>query len=146
MDFGLLFNKGLALEWPEIVPFRLTHNFVHAMGPQGVEGLFRKCCEITMRVMHSQEATLMSVLRPFIYDPTINWTKTLQRPNGTERIDEGAKNNLECVHDRLNGFITVKGKKADLPLSVEGHVNYLISEATDINNLCQMYWGWGPYY
>lgn len=30
-------------------------------------------------------------------------------------------------------------------LSVEGQVNQLILESINIDNLCQMYIGWGPY-
>lgn len=41
VDFNCLFNKGLAFEYPERVPFRMTHNMVKAMGPTGVEGMFR---------------------------------------------------------------------------------------------------------
>lgn len=32
-----------------------------------------------------------------------------------------------------------------LAMSVEGQANNLILEATNIDNLCQMYVGWGPY-
>lgn len=49
VDFNCLFNKGELFEIPEVVPFRLTHNMVHAMGPLGVEGSYRRCCEITMK-------------------------------------------------------------------------------------------------
>lgn len=42
VDFNCLFNKGLAFEYPERVPFRMTHNMVKAMGPTGVEGMFRQ--------------------------------------------------------------------------------------------------------
>ena len=34
-----------------MVPFRLTHNMVAAMGPMGYEGIFRKSMEATLRVM-----------------------------------------------------------------------------------------------
>ncbi|TMW41426.1 hypothetical protein DOY81_013495 [Sarcophaga bullata] len=68
VDFNCLFNQGESFAYPEIVPFRLTHNMVFAMGPLGVEGLFRKCCEITLRVLKDESKTLMSVLRPFVYD------------------------------------------------------------------------------
>lgn len=147
VDFGYLFNKGEKLEWPEIVPFRLTHNMVHAMGPQGIEGLFRKCSEITMRVIQHQEYTLMTVLRPFVYDTTVNWTKTIKKQqNSSERIDEEAKFNLQRVKGRLQGFVTNDFLGPNLPLSIEGLVSHLIKEATDINRLCCMYWGWGPYY
>ena len=46
---------------------------VSAMGPTGVEGMFRHSCEITNRVMRQQIDQLMSVLRPFLYDPLVTW-------------------------------------------------------------------------
>lgn len=48
---------------------------VHAMGPFGVEGTYRKSCEISLRVLRSQAKTLMSVLTPFAYDPFGSWGK-----------------------------------------------------------------------
>lgn len=44
---------------PEVVPFRLTQNMVHAMGPMGTEGLFRQACEVTLRLMRDQREPLM---------------------------------------------------------------------------------------
>ena len=41
VDLNMLFEKGKELKVPEIVPFRLTPNMVHAMGSTGVEGPFR---------------------------------------------------------------------------------------------------------
>ena len=35
-------DQGENFAVPELVPFRLTHNMVFAMGPLGVEGLYRK--------------------------------------------------------------------------------------------------------
>ena len=35
VDFGCLFDHGLNLETPERVPFRLTQNILHTMGPCG---------------------------------------------------------------------------------------------------------------
>ena len=46
VDLNCLFNKGDELKIPEVVPFRLTHNMVDAMGPTGVEGPFRVACEV----------------------------------------------------------------------------------------------------
>ncbi|KAJ2748090.1 hypothetical protein GGI19_006264, partial [Coemansia pectinata] len=48
VDFNCLFEKGMTLEKPEKVPFRLTHNMVDAMGVTGYEGTFRKTCEMTL--------------------------------------------------------------------------------------------------
>lgn len=116
VDFNCLFNKGETFEYPEVVPFRLTHNMVEAMvcsfdwliihiiiyllihqGPLKTEGIFRRSCEVTMRVMRDQNDPLMrwthwnnyelnsdpayyyfllfSVLKTFIYDPLVEWNK-----------------------------------------------------------------------
>lgn len=55
VDFGCLFDRGLALEVPEMVPFRLTQNVIDSFGVSGVEGAFRKCAEITLQVRRGGE-------------------------------------------------------------------------------------------
>ena len=50
VDLSCLFDRGLSLEKPELVPFRLTQNLVDAFGPAGYEGPFRRCSEITLQV------------------------------------------------------------------------------------------------
>ena len=42
VDFSCLFEMGLALAVPEVVPFRLTQNLVDALGVTGYEGVFRQ--------------------------------------------------------------------------------------------------------
>ena len=42
--------QGLTLEAPEVVPFRLTQNLVDGFGASGVEGVYRKSCEVTLQV------------------------------------------------------------------------------------------------
>ena len=149
VDFNCLFNKGETFDYPEIVPFRLTHNMVDAMGPLGVEGIFRRACEVCMRVMRHQDDSLMSVLKSFIYDPLVEWSKPSKgRSNPTETGEiknEKGQTHVSNIEARLKGVLKTKSKVRGLPLSVEGHVNYLIKEATDENNLCQMYIGWAPY-
>ncbi|XP_062565656.1 serine/threonine-protein kinase ATR-like [Armigeres subalbatus] len=145
VDFNCLFNKGETFEVPELVPFRLTHNMVKAMGPLGVEGLYRKCCEITLRVLQNQTPTLMSVLKPFVYDPLVSWSKITKHDGTTERTDPHAMNNVKHIEERLKGFVRIHGKTSQMPLSVEGQVNHLIIEATNQDNLCQMYIGWAGY-
>lgn len=51
--------QGETFDVPEVVPFRLTQNMVHAMGPMGTEGLFRQACEVTLRLMRDQREPLM---------------------------------------------------------------------------------------
>lgn len=144
VDFNCLFNKGESFEYPEKVPFRLTRNMVNAMGPLGVEGLFRKCCEITLKVLQEQTPTLMSVLRPFVYDPLMSWGRTKTDGN-KERTDIKAMANVKHIEDRLKGFVKTNGKNSNMPLSTEGQVNFVISEAVSIDNLAAMYLGWAAY-
>ncbi|KAM4771138.1 serine/threonine-protein kinase ATR [Rhinophrynus dorsalis] len=151
VDFNCLFNKGETFEVPEIVPFRLTHNMVNGMGPMGTEGLFRRACEVTMRLMRDQREPLMSVLKPFLHDPLVEWSKPARggskaQVNETgEVINEKAKTHVLDIEQRLQGVIKTRNRVKGLPLSIEGHVHYLIQEATDENLLSQMYLGWAPY-
>ncbi|RWS05005.1 hypothetical protein B4U79_11546 [Dinothrombium tinctorium] len=159
VDFNVLFDKGRALAYPEVVPFRLTHNMIDAMGATGYEGPFRKTCEATLRVMREQSDALMSVLKPFVYDPLLEW-KTIdksekQRHRGRSSINdadlveifnEQAQICLNQIEDRLKGNLTMDNKPMGLPVSVSGQVSYLIGEATNVKNLAQMYIGWASFY
>ncbi|PZC86486.1 hypothetical protein B5X24_HaOG209205 [Helicoverpa armigera] len=144
VDFNCLFNKGEAFEWPERVPFRLTHNMEAAMGPLKHEGMFRKSCEAVMRALRAQTAALMSVIEPFVYDPLVSWGRVRPVDCG-ERTNEQALQHLLHIKQRLNGMVRTKNKQLSLSLSPEGQVEHLIVEATSIHNLCQMYIGWGPF-
>ncbi|XP_033108232.1 serine/threonine-protein kinase ATR-like isoform X2 [Anneissia japonica] len=151
VDFNCLFNKGETFDCPELVPFRLTHNMVDAMGPMGYEGVFRKACEATMQVMRDQRDPLMSVLKAFIYDPLVEWSKPsrgrVATHNETGEINnEKAVTHVTDIELRLQGILKNKKKKHGLPLSIQGHVHHLIQEATDELNLCQMYIGWAPFF
>lgn len=126
VDFNCLFNTGESLKVPETVPFRLTHNMVSAMGPLKYEGPFRRACETAMRVLRTQARTLNSVLKPFVY---------------TEKKGE-VEANVRNIEQRLAGFVKLADKTM-VKLSVEGQVNHLILDATSVDNLCQLYYGWG---
>lgn len=65
----------MTFDKPEKVPFRLTHNMVDAFGVTKIEGVFRKCCEESLRVLRENRESLMSVLETFIHDPLCEWNK-----------------------------------------------------------------------
>lgn len=59
-----------------------------------------------------------------------------------------AVEHIKNIEQRLKGLVRSQGKKLEniaLNLSVEGQTNHLILEAMNIDNLCQMYFGWGAY-
>ncbi|XP_034947758.1 serine/threonine-protein kinase ATR-like [Chelonus insularis] len=150
VDFNCLFNKGETFEWPERVPFRLTHNMIDAMGPLKYEGPFRKSCQITMRILREQTSTLMSILTPFVYDPLVSWSAQEQLSENAEMTNVKAVKNIRDIEMRLKGFVKFNDRgnattTGAVSLSVEGQVNHLILEATNVDNLCQMYCGWNPF-
>jgi len=147
---------------PEIVPFRLTPNMVAAFGPTGYEGPFRLACEAALGLMRKQKNVLMSSLRPFVYDPLVDWLPKAKDGDSSkikkagdksketgEVVNETGLETLNNIGNRLNGLIDEKKKGIDsynhIPLSVGGQVQHLIKEATSYDNLSQMYHGWAPY-
>ena len=154
VDLNCLFDKGKDLKVPEVVPFRLTHNMVHAMGPTGTEGPFKIACEVALWLMRNQKDGLMSALRPFYFDPLLDWMETDRKSKKTdtgEVVNEKAVETLKSIENKLKGLVEASRKKANtktninLPLSVAGQVQFLIKEATSVDNLSQMYHGWAPY-
>lgn len=119
----------------------MTHNMVDAMGVLGVEGPFRRSCEIILRVLQKEKNTLLAYLRPMIYD-IAGHNQTNERG---ESIERKAVSNYTNVKSRLNGVATKYRGTSVVSLSVEGHINFIIKEAMDENNLAGMYRGWMPW-
>jgi serine/threonine-protein kinase ATR len=129
VDFNCLFDKGLTFEKPELVPFRLTHNMVDAMGPHGIEGPFRKAAELT------------TILETFVHDPTADFLggRKKKKING---VPDTPQEVLDMVRTKVNGYL----KGESVPLSVEGYVDALIVMAKDPMNLASMYIGWCAFF
>ena len=166
VDFDCLFDKGLTLARPELVPFRLTPNMVDGMGVCGYEGPYRRVMEVTMGVLREHRFTLLSVLEPFLLDPTVGWEHMSRHGHNNN------KPQLQIIEERLRGIYNLRppprrqssssrkqqqqqqqsggggnkgtgaGTEVDLPLSIPGQVQKLITEATSLDNLAQMYIGW----
>lgn len=119
---------------------------VDAMGPLGVDGIFRKSCAITLRVLRMHTDVLMSIVKPFVYDPLVSWSKNAKSDQGEAEVTNGqAVEHIRNIELRLQGSYKSRGKTYSVPLSCEGQANNLILEATSIDNLSQMYMGWGAF-
>ncbi|KAK4982063.1 serine/threonine-protein kinase M1 [Elasticomyces elasticus] len=140
VDFNCLFDKGLTFEKPELVPFRLTHNMVDAMGAYGYEGPFRKSSELTLGLLRQYEDTLMTILETFVHDPTTDFIGKKKR--GYPGVPETPTEVLDSIRNKLRGLL----RGETVPLSVEGHVDALIGQATSPWNLCSMYIGWCAFF
>ncbi|KAK3006551.1 hypothetical protein RJ639_017706, partial [Escallonia herrerae] len=134
VDFSCLFDKGLQLEKPELVPFRLTQNMIDGLGITGYEGVFLRVCEITLSVLRAHRETLMSVLETFIHDPLVEWTKS-HKSSGIEVQNPHAQRAISNIEARLQGVVVGVGAAPSLPLAVEGQARRLIAEAVSHKNL-----------
>jgi serine/threonine-protein kinase ATR len=145
VDFNALFNKGDTMPCPERVPFRLTHSMIKAMGPLGYEGGFRYACEIVDRIIRAHKDQLISVLNTFLYDPSDFLTEQSRSRKLTNGVVEMTAEKLRDVEARMNGVVRKLNGVSSMPLSVEGQISLLIEEATNEDNLCQMFYGWAAY-
>lgn len=171
VDFDCLFDKGLELATPERVPFRLTQNMIDAFGVLGLEGNFRRACEVTMSVIRENRDLLFNVLQSFVNDPLVEWEKAspAQQPLATTvtskssaasaaggattleanaqkaaallAMQEQALLHMHKIEQRLRGIV---GREA-APLSIRRQVDHLLVEATSKANLARMYVGWMPW-
>jgi len=169
IDLGIVFDAGKLLNFPEVVPFRLTRDLVDAMGTCGFEGTFKRCCEETARVLRNNEDMLLTVLEVLVYDPLWSWTLSSEKQRRLRtaksvdssssrrntRKHSNSSNGVEDEH-KLNDEVNTKGQTVittvkqklrgtemgGVAMSVEGQVKALIREATDPENLCRLYYGW----
>jgi serine/threonine-protein kinase ATR len=108
---------------PEIVPFRLTPNMVDAMGLTGYEGVFRRTMEVTLAALRHNKDALLSILEPFLHDPTVAWSRkgraqTHPQSAGGRVTVAHTHNNTEAadmlrkIGDRLKGLYNLSHPKA----------------------------------
>jgi serine/threonine-protein kinase ATR len=162
VDFDCIFDKGLLLPRPEVIPFRLTPNMIDAFGPTGSDGLYTGALVESMKTLRQNRDTLLSVLEPFLKDPVINFSssKNQQKSQGgsakavesIRKIDGRLKGmyNLENPNykkvTRRDGFTQdEQDDSSHVALSVVGQVQRMIREATSHENLVQVYVGWMPW-
>ena len=123
VDFDCIFDKGLSLLMPEIVPFRLTPNMVDGMGVCGYEGVFRRGCEVVMDLLRAERHMVLSVLESFLHDPLVEWGRT-KAQQGNNAVAQGcnkgghagtgqvvlacARSELRKIEKRLDGIYTAK--------------------------------------
>lgn len=166
IDLGIAFETGRILPVPELVPFRLTRDIVDGMGITKTEGVFRRCCEMTLDALREEQYSIMTILDVLRYDPLYSWSvspvrlaklQKARQDDGGAAIDDadqadvatnkkgkkaGSHLNEPSEGDRA---LEVVRKKLSKTLSVTATVNDLINQATDERNLAVLYSGWAAY-
>jgi phosphatidylinositol kinase/protein kinase (PI-3 family) len=120
IDFGDCFERAANRTYlPEVVPFRLTRMMVRAMGPAGVDGVFRDTFVKMSGLLRENQRVLAMVLAIFVQEPLTDPEEVerasatasgiFQRPmtRAGEAMDEGrAKSSDEMnrrVREKLSG-------------------------------------------
>ena len=162
IDLGIAFDQGQVLKYPERVPFRLTPNIVDGMGVCGVEGVMRRCCQETLRVLRLNRDSLMTVIEVFVHDPLYAWAlspvQALRKQAQEGRFDQeprapgGGGSGLGALGETADAQRVLQrvrrkleGNEKGQILEVQGQVQHLFREAQSKDNLCQMYCGWGAW-
>ncbi|KAK4054815.1 hypothetical protein OIV83_000739 [Microbotryomycetes sp. JL201] len=148
VDFNCLFDRGRTFDVPEQVPFRLTNNIIDGMGVTGVEGVYRRAAEITLRILRTNRDSLMSVLETFLHDPLVEFQPGRRSKdsgaNQAEHIQTKARNSLVPISNKLRGLQVTSAPDSlgVKEVSVSEQVERLIREARNSKNLGSMYVGW----
>lgn len=157
IDFGIAFEQGRVLPHPELVPFRLTRDIVAPMGVCGINGVFRKTCEKTMKILRKNEKTLTTILEVLLYDPMYAWSLTSEQAQ-RHQLESNYENSNEIVTNQverdsmasralLKIQAKLKGQADDSTgySSVEGQVECLIQKAVSPALLSRLFRGWQAY-
>ncbi|GAA6062607.1 hypothetical protein JCM10212_004902 [Sporobolomyces blumeae] len=144
IDFGVAFEQGKRLPIPELIPFRLTQNLIDGFGSSGVDGVFRRCSEETLRVLRERSNIVMTILEVFKHDPLQNWAVSSEMAKRIQGSDEGDA--LDDLPDDADRALSIVAAKLDTRLSVPYTVNQLIQDATDNRKLAVIFSGWQAYY
>ncbi|KAH7097579.1 hypothetical protein BKA62DRAFT_716108 [Auriculariales sp. MPI-PUGE-AT-0066] len=165
IDLGIAFEQGKLLPIPETVPFRLTRDIVDGLGTAGVEGVFRRCAEHTLRVLRDGSDVIRLVLEVLKHDPLYSWVSASKlhkaqaesadtsNTAGTtadqyqgDRYGIGIGENSTPEIEAADRALSSVAKKLDTALSVEYAVNDLITTAMDEKLLARIFQGWNPQY
>ncbi|CAH8656684.1 unnamed protein product [Schistosoma margrebowiei] len=74
IDLGVAFDQGRLLPTPEMVPFRLTRDLVHALGPLGLQTGFIPAAEAVLRELRNGSDVILTLLQVLLFDPLYSWS------------------------------------------------------------------------
>ncbi|UMM14075.1 hypothetical protein L5515_002037 [Caenorhabditis briggsae] len=169
IDFGDCFEVAMLREkFPERVPFRLTRMLINAMEVTGLDGVFNYTAERVLKMLRTNQESLLAVLEAFVYDPVINWRlvegmkkdpKAKKEPGGGRAHVIATVNAvlpststtdsiMETIKRKLDGteFAQNDGSNPLEALAVADQLALLVEQATSSTNLCQSYIGWCPFW
>lgn len=157
IDFGDCFDVALERDiFPEYVPFRLTRQLINVMEVGGVGRSFRLVCNHAMTVMRIDYRSLTTMLEALVHDPVIGLysISTSLKParrfdslvgascQATHKNQQAAIRVIDLIHNKLVGRDAVYSRVT----LIEDQVSKLVRQAQAHMNICQMFFGWCPFW
>lgn len=108
IDFNLAFGAATRnLHIPELVPFRLTSQFINTLEPLGCDAFLAKLMCHTLHIFSIEIESIMAALEVFIRQPTTEYLRN--NSSETESLDSSEKartpeQSLNTIRDKLNGI------------------------------------------
>jgi len=144
---------------------------VNAMEVSGIEGTFRTTCINVMNVLREHSEIVLSALEAFVHDPLINWrwvneggsnvsienstspkiSSNSLSPIGSIKSNSPGEGRGEVLNEKAVDVINrikhkIRGTDFGYPLTVPEQVNNLIEQSISVENLCQSFVGWCPFW
>lgn len=126
VDFDCIFEKGKKLGIPELVPFRLTKNFVDTFGIFHEKTEFVITCNLVLNALYKNRESIITNLTSFVHDP----------------LYESSRNNPV---NPMEAISQVRAKLEECGKGTKDLVQILICQATNEDTLKRMFIGWMPW-
>lgn len=113
IDFNMAFGTATRIHHiPELVPFRLTPQFVNALKPLETSGFLVKSMVHALQTFSHENESLMAALEVFVHDPTVDFAKPSDDQNvstsSQSTICDGnawqPETHLKTIRDKLSGI------------------------------------------
>lgn len=114
IDFNMAFGTASRIfDVPELVPFRLTAQFVNALKPLETSGILLKSMVHVLQTFNFDNESLMAALEVFVHDPTVDFAKPSDDRNTSSSTSHGAMSNarawepethLKTIKHKLSGI------------------------------------------
>ncbi|GAB5585937.1 hypothetical protein Unana1_00837 [Umbelopsis nana] len=91
IDFGHAFGSATELlPVPEVIPFRLTKQFVGFLDPLGVAGILRVPMINILEALRNSQDLLLNVMDIFVKEPLMDWKKIAIKRGKEQKEREGS--------------------------------------------------------
>lgn len=102
IDFGVSFGSGIGLGIPELMPFRMTRQFISVLSPEGMNGQLRNTMIHCLKALSKHKNIVLDCCEVFINEPLQEWIKPNKLNSNTQQI-KFLRKKIEVIQKKLSG-------------------------------------------